>query len=128
MCDNTLGALPCCPLSDRSDAAAGREQRWPACATNITLILTSVGFAPSPCRRCQIALMPPLEGNSAGLLVATDSALLTGHTNVAAQERSISLSMDHTQAYALQQVCVCAAAEVCRCECVGYRCRLQFKF
>ncbi len=52
------------------------------------------------CRSClQFALVPEL--GSAGLLVATDSALLAGYTNSASLERSTSLNLEHMQAYAI---------------------------
>ncbi|GAX73762.1 hypothetical protein CEUSTIGMA_g1213.t1 [Chlamydomonas eustigma] len=47
----------------------------------------------------QFALVP--EIGAAGLLVATDSALLAGYNNRATQERITSLNLEHLQAYAL---------------------------
>ena len=50
----------------------------------------------------QFALVP--EIGSAGLLVATDSALLAGYKNLASLERTTSLNMEHMQAYAMAAI------------------------
>ena len=44
------------------------------------------------------------EIGSAGLLVATDSALLAGYKNLASLERTTSLNMEHMQAYAMAAI------------------------
>ena len=57
------------------------------------LILCSTPVLPPT---LQFALVP--EIGAAGVLVATDSALLAGYKNNATQERTTSVNMEHMQA------------------------------
>ena len=50
---------------------------------------------PHFCHLTQLALVP--EIGAAGVLVATDSALLAGYKNLASLERTTSLNMEHMQ-------------------------------
>jgi|LauGreSuBDMM15SN_2_FD.fasta_scaffold1245648_1 hypothetical protein len=51
--------------------------------------------APTPIISKQFALVP--EIGAAGVLLATDSALLAGYRNLASLERTTSLNMEHMQ-------------------------------